>query len=297
MSIGIYAIYWETPDLIYIGQSITLQSRFEQHLSLLRNGKHFNHKMQNAFDIYGCPIYFILKEVSADKLDVEEISLISEFESFTSDRGLNLAPGGVSSHGESHPNSIYSNDVIEQVFMLLYPRSMQHKEIASISNVSLDVVKAISSGKLHGWLADKYPLEYEQMLATKKAEHNAGELHSCATVSNNKVLEVFKLLITRDTSLVDISIKTGVSYGIVSLIACGSSHTWLQEQFPEEYALMLSNIGKHPFKFPKITNGEEIVEVTNATIFCRERNLQHPNLSKVFKGTRHSHKGWYLYKE
>lgn len=297
MSIGIYALYWQAQDLVYIGKTITLDKRYKQHLGLLTSNKHFNYKVQQAYSTYGVPEYVILKEVVPEDLNKEEISLISEFGAFNTANGLNLTPGGDGTHGEDHPGSLYSNACIEAAFLLLWDRSSPHKDIAIRSEISLDVIKAISSGKLHGWLHSKHPEKYTSMLASKKSEHNIGELHSMASITNDKVLEIFEYLVNRDIPLTKIANVCDVSYGIVSLIACGSSHKWLEKMYPDKYKKMLTNLGKLVRNYPKITNGLEVIELNNLSQFCTERNLQASNLSKVLKGTRISHKGWRVYKE
>lgn len=299
MSIGIYALYWSSADLIYVGQTITLESRYAQHISLLKNNKHFNRKVQNTYNIEGIPEYHILKYTDTSNLDEEEISLIKEFDSFKGTKGLNLSPGGSSSHGEDHPNSMYTNDQIEKAFLCIVNRNIPHRNISLEYNISIDVIKAISRGKLHGWLSEKYPEQYKKMLLTIKEPHNSGQSHPMATISNAKVLEIFEALIDRSKPLTEIAKDMDVSYGLLSLIACGSAHSWLKETYPFKYQKMLQNLGKVVKNYPLITNGTDIIDLSNTCVgtFCSKNNLQHPNLSKVLNGIRKSHKGWYLYKE
>ena len=50
---GIYKIYCITEDKYYIGQSIDVLNRLEQHKRELIKGEHINSKLQNAFNSYG----------------------------------------------------------------------------------------------------------------------------------------------------------------------------------------------------------------------------------------------------
>lgn len=292
---GIYALYWSEPDLIYIGQTSNLDRRFGEHLRLLNRNKHFNYKVQETFHKYGIPEYQILEYCLISNLNDIEIKYIEEFNAFTA--GLNLSKGGDSQQGEDHPNSKYTNDQIIEVFHYLYGRQIPHKEINEITGIHIDVIKAVSCGYAHSWLSEKFPIEYKELLSTIKSPHNSGDKHSGSKYSNEQILEAFELLVDREISLVDISKKLNIGYQVISMIACGAEHKWLQELYPEKYTKMLSNRGKVISDYPLITNGTEVIKVQNAEKFCRERNLQSSNLNKVFKGTRQSHKGWRLYKE
>ena len=293
MSSGIYALYWESIDKIYIGKSIDLDIRKASHEYLMKKGKHFNYKVQEAFNNNGLPVFQILEFCLPSKLNELEISYISDYDSFS--LGFNLTKGGDGSYGENHPGSKYSNQQIEEAFLLLYTRDTLHKDIAIVTGVSLDVIKAISRGYLHTWLSEKYPNEYKELLASVKSAHNSGEKHSSATITNEQVITLFKDLVHRSDPLTIIAEKHAISYSIVSMIASGCLHRWLEIKFPTEYQQMLSNVGKVCKHYPLVTNGTEIVQVENATEFCYKNNLQLPNLSKVFSGKRKSHKGWSLY--
>lgn len=60
MTIGIYSLYWEEQDLIYIGQSQNIERRFTEHLYKLKNNTHTNYKVQKAYITYGLPSTNIL---------------------------------------------------------------------------------------------------------------------------------------------------------------------------------------------------------------------------------------------
>lgn len=291
---GIYALYWDTTDKIYIGQSINLHIRYRQHLNLLEKGKHNNYKMQEAYNLFGAPEYLVLRYCVPSALNINEVELIAEFNA-TID-GYNISKGGDSSFGEDHPNSIYTNSQVEEVFLKLLNRNTPQKEISLETGVSIDVVKAISRGSLHTWLEEKYPVEYKDLIDSKKDQHNSGENHAMSKYSNNEIEELFiKYLVDRSSNLTDISKVSGIDYNVISLVACGSRHRWLKDKYPNQYLEMLDNKGKVFNNYPLITNGTEIVQVENGTQFCKDRGLSLPNLCKVFKGTRTHHKGWRIY--
>lgn len=55
MTIGIYALYWEEQDLVYVGQSQDIARRFTEHKRKLKNTSHTNYKVQAAYNLYGIP--------------------------------------------------------------------------------------------------------------------------------------------------------------------------------------------------------------------------------------------------
>lgn len=61
---GVYALIFHTDNgrKIYIGSaSRSFRKRLHAHLNLLKNGKHFNAHVQNLYEIYGTPEFYILE--------------------------------------------------------------------------------------------------------------------------------------------------------------------------------------------------------------------------------------------
>lgn len=95
---GIYKIIIN--DKIYIGSSINLKSRKYQHLSLLRNKKHSNNYLQNAFNKYGRDNFKWIVEENVNRIeDVEELKNIliereqyylDFYESYNPKKGYNI---------------------------------------------------------------------------------------------------------------------------------------------------------------------------------------------------------------
>jgi group I intron endonuclease len=77
---GIYKIVNTAKGECYVGQSQNVRKRIAEHFRLLRNGKHVNAKLQNAYNKYGEEGFSWSLEViceSADDLDVVEEAFIS----------------------------------------------------------------------------------------------------------------------------------------------------------------------------------------------------------------------------
>lgn len=171
MTIGIYALYWEKQDLIYIGQSVNTEKRYTHHISSMSRGVHFNYKVQGAYNLYGDPSYFLLDMTSIENIDNAEIFWINEFDAINT--GLNILEGGSLPKGFKHPASKYSKIKLLKIFILLYKSSLSYKEIAYKLRVNIGVVNSISRGLSHLWLKEKFPVEYNILQDRRKERvHN-----------------------------------------------------------------------------------------------------------------------------
>lgn len=145
---------------MYIGQSIDIHARYRAHTSKFSRGIAAD-KLQQAYNRFGYPIVHTLVECEEALLDTYENSLIVEFNSV--EDGFNAcfkAGGGCSLTGEDVGNSKYSNNEIEEVFLLLVNRpDLNASQISNLTLVSKDTIYSLSS-KPRRWLQDKFPSEY-----------------------------------------------------------------------------------------------------------------------------------------
>jgi len=155
MTIGIYSLYWEEPDLIYIGQSQNIEQRFIIHLRSMNNKSHFNYKVQDTYNKYGEPQTSILEVCTQSELNNLEIYYIAEFTGI-----LNITEGGNSPQGVSARNSKYSKIQILKVFSLLYKGLHTVKSIADKLKVPTHTINDIKEGRSHIWLQVCFPEKY-----------------------------------------------------------------------------------------------------------------------------------------
>lgn len=96
ISCGIYSITNIINGKKIIGQSCRIESRMLQHKWELRNNKHENEYLQNAWNKYGEQNFRfeILLECSKEMLDQEEIRTIKEYKTTNRDLGYNIKEGG-----------------------------------------------------------------------------------------------------------------------------------------------------------------------------------------------------------
>lgn len=177
MTIGIYALYWEEQDLIYIGLSQSIEPRFKEHLRDMRNQEHTNYKVQGTYNLYGNPELVIIEECLIRQLNDKEIHWTKELDTLNTRHGLNIIEAGGSGFGTSASNSKYSKWQVLKVFSLLHRTLKPHKEIAKITGVSLDSVNDISSGRKHVWLGIEYPEQFT-IISNKRSIRHSNSLSS-----------------------------------------------------------------------------------------------------------------------
>lgn len=171
MAIGIYKLGWLNGKY-YVGQARNLETRFSEHIGALRSNTHFNYKVQAQFNTFGMPSFIVLKYCSLGELDNEEIANID----LNNKDCLNILPGGSSARGEASPRAIYSNEIIELVFLELIKRSSTHKELEAKFGVDINTINDISSCRGRGSteLEAKYPKEYAKLRDTKSHNTRGG---------------------------------------------------------------------------------------------------------------------------
>lgn len=155
MTIGIYSLWWEQTEKAYIGLSQHCEIRFREHILDMQGNRHSNYKVQNHYNLYGEPTFFILEKCKVEDLNRLEIAWMAEFNSI--EDGLNLIEGGQVGWGVNSNASKYSKIQILKVFRLLYSSIKTYEEIATITGVSISTVSDIRSTVSHLWLRDKYP--------------------------------------------------------------------------------------------------------------------------------------------
>lgn len=173
MTTGIYALYWEEQDLIYIGQSKNIERRFGQHLYKLANNIHSNYKVQIAYNTYRSPVLVVLERCSIDKLNTLEVYWTKEYDSLNSVHGLNIVEAGDVLNGTDCPASVFSRRDILKAFSLLYRTNYTQAHIEDKTGVTKSVIGNIFTGRCHLWLEEEYPEEYNIMVQKSKLKQNS----------------------------------------------------------------------------------------------------------------------------
>lgn len=104
---GIYTITNKIDKKIYIGYSLNIKKRFNQHKSALLNNRHINTHLQNAVNKFGLESFEFEELIECEKefLCSEEHYWVTILCTYNRDFGYNILP--------THPNKIYSSHSLE----------------------------------------------------------------------------------------------------------------------------------------------------------------------------------------
>lgn len=104
VNIGIYRIRNRVNQKSYIGKSVNLHKRKNDHLSDLKGNKHHNTYLQRSWDKYGEENFefSILERCAESVLNEKEVYYISKYKTNNAEFGYNLTDGGDGSQGFKH---------------------------------------------------------------------------------------------------------------------------------------------------------------------------------------------------
>lgn len=250
MTCGIYKLNFEGTHKVYIGQSNNIESRIRAHQTSMKNGK-CSKKLKEAYLLYGTPKIETIIECEEHELDSCENEAISIWNS-VSDGFNTLEKAGDSpkylAKGEEHVGYVYSNNEIEEAFLLMTNSTLTLKQISEATNVRYSTIIGIRSQHNHRWLEEKYPAEYAAMLNSKGTRNiNNGVGYGNSKYPREKLYQALLLLVEGKLSRKQIASSIGLPYRTISNIP-SNAYPWLAETYPEEYKKLLSNKQKYDMK-------------------------------------------------
>ena len=174
MKIWIYQIKNKVNNKIYIGSTINLERRWENHIYQLKNNIHHSIKLQKAWNKYGEDNFefSIIEEFNSDNEDdkyIKEQYYLDLYEPYT-DKGYNMSDVADTRKvfkRINSENSVFTKITKEVAIAIkreLCETDKQHKEIAEEFNVGRSVVSNIAN--LNTWV--NYGEEYNEILKEKK---------------------------------------------------------------------------------------------------------------------------------
>ena len=159
MKKAIYKITNKINNKIYIGQSVNPQHRWNQHKNRMKNNTD-NSILHKAMRKYGIENFdFSILGWFEDYNDKEKY-FIKYFNSLTPN-GYNILEGGQEPphhYGEDHPNSIYSQDLVDNIITDLLSHKYTQKQIEDKYKVNQQLVTSINRGQTHRKKGLHYPL-------------------------------------------------------------------------------------------------------------------------------------------
>lgn len=184
--VGIYKIQNLINNKVYIGQSICISKRWNNHKSERRPDK-IRLPLYRAFDKYGIENFSfeIIENCLASELDTKEKYWIAIYDSLLPN-GYNIEAGGNSGHSNK-----MTEEIFDMVVDMLQNTSYSTEEIGYIVGISGSMVRAINRGD--NWVKDgfQYPIRskhiYRKLDEESKLkpidENMLGEEHICLVCS------------------------------------------------------------------------------------------------------------------
>lgn len=156
---GIYKITNQINGKCYIGQSIDISRRWNQHKNNSNNPKNscFNLPFYQALRKYGIENFSfeILEQCLKEELNDKEFSYINYFKANDPKYGYNLTPGGNNNYlsfVKITPENLFN------IKNLLKNSLISQTEIAKIFNIDQTTISDINLGKIHFDDNEQYPL-------------------------------------------------------------------------------------------------------------------------------------------
>lgn len=135
---GIYYIQNTKTGELYIGQSIDVHKREQQHFGKLKSNTHFNNHLQNSYNKYGedCFIFSVIEYCDPSQLDDLEQKYIDFFN--VQNNGFNICEGGThrfpNNTNENH--GMWRNDISNDTLKELDLGDYNSTQLAQICNCS-----------------------------------------------------------------------------------------------------------------------------------------------------------------
>lgn len=176
MTRGIYKIFLGETGRVYIGQSLSIELRISQHKYMLKANRHYNIRMQQAFNKTNLFELEIIAIAEAEELDALEELYMSEYNSIN--MGYNICSAGSSGKGLNHSSTVYTEEQIIDTMQLCLDPKNTYKYISEITGVSINTVKHIADRDVPFWLEDRFPNECNKLIDIKNDRLRSSSLRS-----------------------------------------------------------------------------------------------------------------------
>lgn len=227
MTIGIYKLTNTVVGLSYIGSSINIERRKNEHFSSLRCCTHYNKKLQRAVDTYGLEnfTFTILKVCTEEELGSLEEYYIKLYDSFecgynNTDIVLGSCMQTLSVRqkhwGPLHGGSKYSLEQISEAARLLSETTLTASKISEITKVDVSTIHYIVKGG-HQWLF----VNNDQLLKSIKSRISTKEFNGTVSSKENVLLCMKTLLEFPNYTFEQVADISNLSKETVSAISAG----------------------------------------------------------------------------
>ena len=173
--IGIYKITNKINGKIYIGQSVDIAKRWDEHRRAIHyvNEHTYNYPLYRAIRKYGLDNFdFCVIEIcSSEKLTDREQYWIDYYQSKVP-HGYNQEDAKDAKRGEKSNFAVLSDKQAQEIVRLLQNTTMLMSEIAAIYNVSGTCIEDINKGRTRVQNNITYPIRSNTRNIAHRGEHN-----------------------------------------------------------------------------------------------------------------------------
>ncbi|MDD4156596.1 MAG: GIY-YIG nuclease family protein [Candidatus Cloacimonetes bacterium] len=294
--IGVYQIINLINDKTYIGSSIDVKNRWREHKTDLEKNRHHSIYLQRSWNKYGKAnfVFSMLEECDRNELLDREQYYLDKFKSYKKENGYNIAKNtsapmmgrkhsketlvklseGVRNRdssvwvrGEDKFNAKFKDEDIINIKKLIY-ENYKIKDIAKIYNVKPNTITQIKTGERWNHIKTKYD---ELIVQTPKQK-----------LTIEKVIEIKKLLIEENLTIVEIADMFDVTFSMISAIKNLKNWKTIGEKYNEKLKnkLIVCKLNKNMVKEIKLLllkgkSCKEISQIYNvhlSTISCIKTN-------------------------
>lgn len=167
---GIYKIENLVNHKVYIGQSVNIKRRFQEHIKRsvnnFKGNRDYKSMISDAIRKYGKENFklTIIEECQREELNDREIFWILYFESNNPKKGYNLTIGGES----NITYSVLSEKQVNEIKDLLKNTNISQQNIAKQFQISQNNVSLINRGVLWGNSFENYPIRKSIKIEKRK---------------------------------------------------------------------------------------------------------------------------------
>ena len=293
---GIYKIKNNNNGKFYIGSASNFLNRYKQHLSALKNNRHYNNILQHSYNKHGKEAYsFIILEVTTgrtkeERLDIEGVYLQKHY-----DCGkvcYNLTSSAYSREG------LFSKT----------PEITKAKMSASFKERSKnsDYIKRKSDSAKIAWSSQDYRDKMVQIANSEKAIERFKK--NCKNKSS-----IEKMAISKSKHWGKIISPFGIVYDVTNLsrfckennlhkagmmsVFNGKSYQCLGWRLYDEKLIdVVYSPDEHRLAKDFTIIGPDGIEYKGKNLkeFCRKNNLSQGNMHSVISGKNKSYRGWHV---
>jgi len=210
---GIYKIKNITNNKVYIGSSVNIHKRWEEHKTKLRNNKHHSYKLQRAWNKYGQD-NFIFETIDIFNGEIKELRELEQdyldlFKSYDFKYGYNVSESSITPNPQ--PPTEYK-DIVDGKFLI--SKEEFDEVIYYLCNTKIPIPKILEiTGVQYRTIYQIYFKEnYTNVVKDMKflQRTNSGEEQWKSILTEVNVLEIISMLLDKKF-MIDIARKYSVN--------------------------------------------------------------------------------------